>query len=96
MAIISVSIIIYKSEQKINLNENVYKDYHYCHVKVSEEFDIISQYNKAEKSIKIPFCIYAYTESLFKIKHSCKQARKYIDFKKTYSLWLFNTDKLLT
>lgn len=58
-----------RTEQKHKSHENVYKNHDYYHVKMPEEIKRISNYNL--KSIKIPFTIYADTESLLEKIQTC-------------------------
>ena len=49
----------YTTEKKLKNHERVCKDHDFCHVKVPNENDKILKYNPVEKSLKVPFIIYA-------------------------------------
>ena len=52
--------------QKINLKsiENICDNLDYCYVEMPEEDNKILKYNQGEKSMKVPFIVYADLESL--------------------------------
>lgn len=47
------------------------KNHDYCHVKIPEAHNKKLNYNQDQKSIKIPFIVYADTESLPEKIHTC-------------------------
>ena len=49
----------YTTEKKLKKHERVCKDHDFCYVKVPNENDKILKYNPGEKSLKVPFIIYA-------------------------------------
>ena len=54
----------FRTENKLETRENVYKNHAFCHVEMSKEFDKTLRYNHGQKSLQIPFVIHADTESL--------------------------------
>ena len=49
----------FRTENKLKKNRNVCKDHDYCYVEVPKEDNKILKYNYGEKSMKVPFIIYA-------------------------------------
>ena len=49
----------------------VYKNHDYCYVEIPKEDNKILKYNHREKSIKVPFIIYADLEFLLKKMNTC-------------------------
>ena len=58
-------IIILKYHKKICENHD------YCYVEVPEDYNKILKYNQGEKSMKVPFIIYADLECLLEKKNTC-------------------------
>ena len=54
----------YKTENKLTKHEKVCIDHDYCYVKMPNEDNKILNYNYGEKSLKVPFIIYADLECL--------------------------------
>ena len=46
-------------ENKLEKHKNVCKNYDYCYVEKPEEDNKVLKYNHGEKSMKVPFTIYA-------------------------------------
>ena len=60
----------YSTKENLKKHYNVCKNHGYCYVEMPEEDNKISKYNHGEKSMKVPFAIYADLESLLqKIFH---------------------------
>ena len=55
---------LYSTDKKLKKHEKVCNDHDYCYVEMPEEYNKIFKYNHGEKSIKVPFIIYADLESL--------------------------------
>ena len=53
----------YTSENKLKKNKNVCENHNYCYVEMPEEDKKILKYNHGEKSMKVPFTVYADLES---------------------------------
>ena len=47
-------------------------DHDYCYVEMPDEGNKILKYNHGEKSMRVPFVIYADLECLLKKIHSCQ------------------------
>ena len=60
----------YTTENKLKKHKKVCETHDYCYVQMPEE-DKILKYNHREKSMKVPFIIYADLESLFKKINTC-------------------------
>ena len=58
----------FKTEGKLKSHE---RNLYYCHVKIPEAHNKKLNYNQDQKSIKIPFIVYADTESLPEKIHTC-------------------------
>lgn len=54
----------FRTENKFNSHEKVYKDHDYCHMVIPEKDKIILIYKQERKSLKTPLIIYAHTELL--------------------------------
>ena len=61
----------YTTENKLKLHENVCKNYDYCYVEMPKEYNKIVKYNPGEKSMKVPFIIYADLESSLEKISTC-------------------------
>ena len=49
----------YSTTKKLQKHEKVCKNYDYCYVEIPNEDNEILKYNHPEKSMKVPFIIYA-------------------------------------
>ena len=54
----------YTTENKFKKHKKVCENHDYCYVHMPEENNKILKYNQGEKSMKVPFIIYADLESL--------------------------------
>ena len=54
----------YTTENKLEKHKKVCENRDYCYVEIPEEDNKILKYNHGEKSMKVPFIIYADLESL--------------------------------
>ena len=54
----------YTTENIVKKHKKVCENHDYCYVEISEEDNKILKYNQGEKSMKVPFIIYADLESL--------------------------------
>ena len=61
----------FRTEKKLKSHENLCKNHDYSQVKIPEEFEKTLKYTHGQKSIKIPFIIYADTESLLEKRYPC-------------------------
>ena len=62
---------LYTTENKLKKHKNVYENHDYCYVKIPEENNKILKYNQGEKSMKVPFIIYADLECLLEKMNTC-------------------------
>ena len=49
----------FRMENKLEKHKNVCKNYDYCYVEKPKEDNKVLKYNHGEKSMKVPFTIYA-------------------------------------
>ena len=61
----------YSTENKLKKHKKVCENHNYCYVEMPEEDNKILKYNQGEKSIKVPFIIYADLESLLEKMNTC-------------------------
>ena len=61
----------YTTENKLKKHKNICQNHDYCYVEMPEEGNKILQYNQEEKSMKVPFIIYADLESLLEKINAC-------------------------
>ena len=66
----------YSTKNKIEKHEKVCNDHHCCYVEVPNENNKMLKYNHGEKSMKVPFNIYADLECLPGKMHSCQSNPK--------------------
>ena len=56
----------YSTENKLKKHKNVSENHDYCYVKMPREDNKIIKFKHSERSMKIPFIVYADLESLLK------------------------------
>ena len=61
----------YTAENKLKKHKKVCENHDYCYVEMPEEDNKILKYNQGEKSMKVPFIIYADLESLLEKINTC-------------------------
>ena len=61
----------YTTENKLEKHKKVCENHDYCHVKIPEEYNKILKYNEGEKSMRVPFIIYADLECLLEKMITC-------------------------
>ena len=61
----------YTTENKLKKYKKVCENHDYCYVEMSEENNEILKYNQGEKSVKVPFIIYADLECLLEKISTC-------------------------
>ena len=54
----------FKTECRLRKDENVCRHYYYCYTEISNKSDNMLKCNHGEKSMKVPFIIYAYMKKL--------------------------------
>ena len=55
----------YTTENKLKKHKKVCENHGYSYVEIPEEYNKILKYNEGEKSMRLPFIIYADLECLF-------------------------------
>ena len=61
----------YTTENKLKKHKKVCGNHGYCYVEMPEEDNKILKYNQGEKSVKVPFIIYADLECLLEKMNTC-------------------------
>ena len=61
----------YTTENKLKKHKKVCENHDYCYVEMPEEDNKILKYNQGEKSLKVPFIIYADLEYLLEKMNTC-------------------------
>ena len=61
----------YRTKTKLEAHKKICENYNYCHVEMPNEDNKIIKYNQGEKSIKLPFIIYADLECLLEKISTC-------------------------
>ena len=61
----------YRTKNKLEEHKKICKNHDYCHVEMPNEDNNIIKYNQGEKSIKLPFIIYADLECLLEKMDTC-------------------------
>ena len=61
-----------RTEKKLKKHEKVCNDHNYCYVEMPKKDNRIVKYNHGEKSMKVPFAIYADLECLLEKINSCQ------------------------
>ena len=61
----------YRTKNKLEEHKKICENHEYCHVEMSNEENKIIKYNQGEKSIKLPFIIYADLECLLEKMSTC-------------------------
>ena len=61
----------YTTENKLKKHKKVCENHDYCYVEMPAEDNKILKYNQREKSIKVPFIIYADLEALLEKMNTC-------------------------
>ena len=85
----------YSTKEKLKKHKNVCENHVYCYVEMSEKDNKILKYNYGEKSMKVPFIIYADIKSLLEKMNTCHKnpekssTTKINKHTAIYSLFLF-------
>ena len=59
------------TENKLKKHKNTCENHDYCYVEMPKEDNKILKHNHGEKSMKVPFIIYAVLESLLEKMNTC-------------------------
>ena len=62
----------YTTEKKLRKHERICNDHDFCHLKMPDESNRILKYIPGEKSLRVPFIIYADLECLLRKKYICR------------------------
>ena len=62
----------YRTKSKLESHKKICENHDYCHVEMPTKDNNIIKYNHGEKSIKVPFIIYADLECLLEKMSTCK------------------------
>ena len=62
----------YRTKNKLKKHKRLCRDHHFCYVKTPDEDNNILKYNPGEKSLKVPFIIYADLECLLQKIDTCQ------------------------
>ena len=61
----------FRTENKLKEHRNVCENHNYCHKEMPKEDKEVLKYNHGEKSMKVPFIVYADLESLLEKISTC-------------------------
>ena len=61
----------FRTENKLKKHKNVCENHDYCYVEMPKEANKILKYNYEEKSLKVPFIIYANFKSFLEKMNTC-------------------------
>ena len=64
-------LYLFRTENKLKKHENVCKNHDCCYKEMPKENNKVLKYNNGEKSMKVPFIIYANLESLLENIGTC-------------------------
>ena len=67
---------LHRTLHKLKIHERVCSNHDYCHVGMPEKGKNILKYSPGDKSLKVPFIIYADLECLLKKEQSCQNNPK--------------------
>lgn len=59
-----ICLSLYRTGNKLKLDENMHTNHNYCNVKIPEENKNILKFNQEQKSVRILFTIYVESEYL--------------------------------
>ena len=62
----------YRTENKLNVHKNICENHDYCNIEMPSSNNNIIKYNSGEKSLELPFIIYADLECLLKKIDTCQ------------------------
>ena len=83
---------LYRTKNKLEAHKKVCENHDYCHVEMPNEDNEIIKYNQGEKSIKLPFIIYADLECLLEKISTCNnnpEESSSTEINKHTPIWLF-------
>ena len=62
---------LFRTENKLKKHKNVCENYDYCYEEIPKENNKVLKHKHGERSMKVPFIIYADLESLLEKKSTC-------------------------
>ena len=62
----------YRTKNKLEEHKKIRENHNYCNVEIPTKDNNIIKYNQGEKSIKLPFVVYAYLECLLEKMSTCQ------------------------
>ena len=62
----------YRTRNKLEVHKKICENHNYCNIEMPTKDNNIIKYNQAEKSIKLPFVIYADLECLLEKMSTCQ------------------------
>ena len=62
----------FKIKNKLEAHKKIWENHEYCHVEMTTNDNNIIKYNQGEKSIKLPFVVYADLECLLEKMSTCQ------------------------
>ena len=62
----------YRTKNKLEAHKKICENHDYCHVEIPTKDNNIIKYNQGEKSIKLPFVVYAGLQCLLKKMSTCQ------------------------
>ena len=66
----------FRAKSRLKKHKNVCENHDYCYVEMPKKGNKILKYNHGEKSMKVPFFIYADVESLLEKMNTCHNNHK--------------------
>ena len=63
----------YRTENKLNVHKKICENHDYCNIEMPSLSNDIIKYNSGEKSLELPFIIYADLEYLLKKIDTCQK-----------------------
>ena len=85
----------YRTENKLEAHKKICENHDYCHVEMPTKNNNIIKYNHGEKSMKLPFVIYADLECLLEKMSTCINNPNESYTIQAYTIGLFNIFSLL-
>ena len=86
----------YRTRNKLEAHKKICENHNYCNVEMPTKDNNIIKYNQGEKSIKLPFVVYADLECLLEKMSTCQNnpnEPSTTEINK-HTIWLFNIPSL--
>ena len=62
----------YRTENKLNAHKKICENNEYCNIEMHSPNNNLIKYNQGDKSLKLPFIIYADLECILKKTYTCQ------------------------